>query len=66
MNATTQITLTHEEVEANNRFHYEAETRALNDLFFSKFRVAKDDDGEVILLKKMARKCLMLNMKNLT
>ena len=52
MNATTQITLTHEEVEANNRFHYEAETRALNDLFFSKFRVAKDDDGEVIFIKE--------------
>lgn len=52
MNATTQFTITPEEVEASDRFHYEAETQTLNDIFFSKYRVAEDDNGETIFLKK--------------
>tara|TARA_R110000744_G_scaffold35241_3_gene81887 strand:- start:29 stop:928 length:900 start_codon:yes stop_codon:yes gene_type:complete len=52
MNVSNKTTISNEEATEADNFHYEVETKALNDLFFSKFRVANDDDGEVIFIKE--------------
>ena len=50
MNSFT-TSLTTQETNEATQFHYDAETKALNELFFRKYRVDKDDNGETIFIK---------------